>query len=1257
MVTISNDLRLWVPMQVQAFAYSGTGAVEFLDLTPTYAKLDDQQEAALSEKLKPRLETTQDPDFLSPGIHLHWMLPEAFTHVRPSADGRGADLPSAPNRWLVTRIWDDGGKIGTRSWVVESDALGDPANDSDAGMTAAPWLEETEKAVTVTQIGRTFDLAGWKEQDRSRRPTATLTAFAPGNMAFAAFYPSCRGVFGLHDAAEDLASGTACTYLVAGWFSDRTRDPLYPATAMDQDPDSQLEKLMAKLAEHQWALPTGTSHLPTAVTCYGITSAAKWAVDTQQPAEQPPAVRVALGHTMIEAIAALAREKSAATDRLVSQMQLAALSAARPTREDVQSTDFFKTLGRMLGAQAKLHARRFSARGGGSCWDIVVSEKKGEKDGASQQLPKLTNEMAVWLKTLNGCQRQLDEAKRAVESARGALFTAWYLERHWSTDAVNPADDAQKAELVKRVRARAQDVQTADADCTASAQRLDTARTAVTGLLASNSPGGTPTLDLVERARPRFWQANDPFVLIDGLQGPVMQGGASPLICRVSDQTVSRLELTDVPDFGQVTVDRKTLRTLVQASFNDDSNIPSDIAELVLDTVFTDHHRSGLLATGFLASSGRPNPSTEQIKGLTKSIDAAQKRIETAAALLAGDTGALGPDLFGLPLKGIDPEALRSLLSAITAPSTSARPVYMVWGGTWTSHGQFGQSWPTDVWSLGDAIDFQTTQIVPPSSKDGEHLIEGHGIIAMGLERGLTSSAKASPIDYQPYFAKLARLSGQGLFGLTDVLARRAPGPHLGPLARDAETGDLLPDRAMARLVDQHYGEAPLLSPENAPAFSPLRAGAFDLARLWIVDSFGRVQKIIDAGTPRPIISQTMALSTQDKRALLAPRLVQPARLDFRWLSAKDDGQESLGDSDTSPICGFIVHNRLDRSLLIFGSGDAEGSSSGRALGALQSVANAGGGEKLVWASLPGRPNADQNAKPPGPTEIPNETLRNFVLGLLEGSQADPGLFGKLRSILEQHEATADRAQDQGLLSVLTGRPLALVRASVKIELEGPPVADHSAPPTDKTNAPQQNADQPAQETWAAPLRFPLRVGDRRIGPDGFVGCFIEDGSPSAYQTLYRPSEQGVETSIDDNSYLRPLALEVSCDSATKPTMLTLLLDPKRGVNLVSGILPATIVTLPPALVADAVSNLQMPFLVAPVLGERRSETAATTGRNMPLPTNGHDEWRWLVFAEQGQPAIETPIQNDTATAPSLSGIMALHEGWLTYWPTKGGKA
>src|SRR5215831_2023743 len=107
-VAVAGDTdprRLWVPMQVQALVFGREGTAKFLDLTPNYENLQTNTYAApLGHQL--RREADNPPE---PGIHLHWTLPAAFTHVRPTPSENGAapELPRVPNRWLVIRLWEE----------------------------------------------------------------------------------------------------------------------------------------------------------------------------------------------------------------------------------------------------------------------------------------------------------------------------------------------------------------------------------------------------------------------------------------------------------------------------------------------------------------------------------------------------------------------------------------------------------------------------------------------------------------------------------------------------------------------------------------------------------------------------------------------------------------------------------------------------------------------------------------------------------------------------------------------------------------------------------------------------------------------------------------------------------------------------------------------------------------------------------------------------------------------------------------------
>lgn len=85
-------------------------------------------------------------------------------------------------------------------------------------------------------MGRKMPVTVWKESFPGAEYYPSLTAMGYGEPTFAAFYPNCFSVFGLHDNLADI-KGVALTdlrYELVGWYSensyvgetDRIKDPL-----------------------------------------------------------------------------------------------------------------------------------------------------------------------------------------------------------------------------------------------------------------------------------------------------------------------------------------------------------------------------------------------------------------------------------------------------------------------------------------------------------------------------------------------------------------------------------------------------------------------------------------------------------------------------------------------------------------------------------------------------------------------------------------------------------------------------------------------------------------------------------------------------------------------------------------------------------------------------------------------------------------------------------------------------------------------
>jgi hypothetical protein len=125
-------------------------------------------------------------------------------------------------------------------------------------------------------------------------------------------------------------------------------------------------------------------------------------------------------------------------------------------------------------------------------------------------------------------------------------------------------------------------------------------------------------------------------------------------------------------------------------------------------------------------------------------------------------------------------------------------------------------------------------------------------------------------------------------------------------------------------------------APEPLNDFNPIRSGVMKILRLRLVDTFGQVK---DLDIRNIITPEQMTTPGSTYLISLPPRLVQPARINFRWLSAIEGEQEMNSHPATTPICGWILPNNLDNSLAIYDN-------QGKALGSINQLAK--------WEAAPG---------------------------------------------------------------------------------------------------------------------------------------------------------------------------------------------------------------------------------------------------------------------------------------------------------------
>lgn len=298
--------------------------------------------------------------------------------------------------------------------------------------------------------------------------------------------------------------------------------------------------------------------------------------------------------------------------------------------------------------------------------------------------------------------------------------------------------------------------------------------------------------------------------------------------------------------------------------------------------------------------------------------------------------------------------------------------------------------------------------------------------------------------------------------------------------------------RAFTDRVREAVADGFSSAPKPLNQFNPMRSGAIRITRLRLIDSFGQVKEFNHERDNAIITPQQFTTPGSDHLVWLPPRLVQPTRVDFRWLSAADETREMHEAVATQPICGWVLPNNLDTSLMFYAS-------DGKALGFLRQQQGA-----IFWQSAPGR-NREVD-------EIPNIHLKQMV-NYLQAQNLNflKAFITALNQALE-NIAPENFAQNQSL-ALLMGRPIAIVRASLNLELQGQPAVNQS---WDSFRLDLERTDREADNFTQ--VQVPVRVGEYQQFNDGVVGYWIEAGNSYQQETFFAPQVQKEDaTEITDS--------------------------------------------------------------------------------------------------------------------------------------------
>jgi Protein of unknown function (DUF3892) len=720
-------------------------------------------------------------------------------------------------------------------------------------------------------------------------------------------------------------------------------------------------------------------------------------------------------------------------------------------------------------------------------------------------------------------------------------------------------------------------------------------QTAITSSDDDGSSNGTATPQdegefiAVGRSTPRVFAPVDPVVVLTGAGRSYSHGGDgrfSPdatLACRASGQTVTWAGAAGSTPADPAAVVDPAVQTQLA-----NQGAPAEVWDLLIETAMLDPSGPPDLA---LATANQASPDT------------------AARAAWLSD-----PTTPPATLAGTVPSPV-----AIHGPIHPWNPMHVEWQLDWVA--------ATDgihAFALG-AVDFDTPDSSSLPATDPAVRLSGRSLLsaapaaigAGGAAAALAHLDAAGLLEDHPVADHLAEL----VQPLADAGGRAAITGAEGALAdQDILSGSLqdflaqLSGASTGVVVSSAGGTADHGTRPDVP--NPIRAGLVTLVRARLVDGFGQYLYLAGSSATAPAdlgqvrIGAAEVVDGQPGVMVMVPRFNAPARVMLRYTNAGGDRQDA--STSISPVCGFIVPSPIDGSIEFFGA-------DGAALGRLRPDPVRG----TVWEEDPGQP-ASLGAKPSA--GIPNPFLGAFADGLLafDSAQAATGTppaqtaLAALALLTDETRFTVDPGGSAGdeHLALLLGRPIAVLRAGVKIDVQ------YSAP-----------------NSTAPTTAVPVKLGTLAHTSDGLLAYFVADdyGHVHAVDPSIGDVSSGATTQIT-SSYVDP-----SPWFGVQPGVgvdLTLLAEPASEMHCTVGLLPQKDIGMRRDWVAPGLANLTPNWRYGPVLVDPRAA-------RIPIPGDVHGQWFWHRHSDPTTWATDTVV-NATADALLGDNPVIAQEGWMS---------
>src|ERR1051325_5116129 len=1186
------------------------------------------------------------------GVYLHWVLP---TGLRRAYTPGKLDFPALPDHWLIVRFAHRDSTATTKAWFVDGGAV--------AGEGKTNLLFPQNDKYVAKRVGRVFPLGEFASANVPGERT-TISALGneyTGSPTFTGFISENRNVFSWHDTLEDLRqpdtqgkipNGTTLTYAVVGWYRDVNNEPLKSSAAKLVEQRDKTNKLLGWLIDPPgWFIDAsggGAGDMLTRRSVFhGIVAHINyWSSNTYKgkmlgypgaPAvwnvfgKPEPPFKIGVGNN--------------AEDALVSLVSGSYEGEEQGTILSDEHPDLWKALEAVIYRQTEslvrnwratsrdltVHQHWFATRDAGKLWFInpkADNEPVFSKDPNKATAVKPTAEQLAKFNELNETQSQADAVSRELAALQQDLYARWWRVAEQSRPQRRV--DAKFAGEFRSVAGRVRPLQARLVQLHEDSGKLAKA-------LKDKLPADQ--LELKSDAAPRFWTPTDPVVIVRNCGRPTKHRFPRQLQCRLPDQIVTTAQV-------KVDQDRETFST------------PAGVAEIAKaagNLPSCPEIWTGLLneasivaqATRYLAQKTGPT------RDFTN-VDQWQQWTDRLDNDLTMDSTPRDEIRFGRGnVFDVAPHRLVEFWG-----EQPWSPLFLDWQITWfptpqipTAERLFGTAWnfvgsdfsPTDPLAPQTGYTVRGRSLLTPI--DDRIFKEPIDTLKKLIETREGGASKDKDSTFPPMVREIlsryeivwnktlheladAGLMGQALTGFHQALLRRDttlprinPDPARPWITKDDVKPIETEVEPLLKAPDQDGWNGERLGPPAAPpatsqtsklSFSTIRAGALRIDELWLIDDFGQSVDLfslpaIHSRASDQVFHPRIRWFNQPVIAM-PPRILQPVRLNFRFTATALGPDEKDCDPSLRPICGWIFYNPLDRALVLCDR-------TGQLMGHLLMVKDQSGATRVTWEASAG--GIEMN-------KIPNASLKSFAESLFETLAANPRLLQLLNLIdgaLERIRPAAARRD-----TVLVGRPLALVNATLGLELFGKAWTDPNDPPP--------GASDPTGSATLDELRVRVNLGDSYNVEDGLVGYF-NGGAYNHIVVTQLPNQ------LPSSDYLKDSKLNSLRVGFGAPEQITLLMDPWGSVQAACGIVPAKTISLADADLDEVIGHMETSFRVGPVLLEADRIT-------LPTPAGEKGTWNFYGPLTNQPPTAVVPLDpryfSDKPVVASEGRLLLLHE-------------